>query len=67
MEPLLTFDGFRIGDILEELTVYGATSVKMLPEDLRLSQLEEAEGYSYRDARDSRQRRERRTPTSGDV
>jgi hypothetical protein len=47
-EPLLTFDGFRIGDILEELTVYGATSVKMLPENLRSSLLVEAEGYSYR-------------------
>ena len=45
-EPLLTFDGFRIGDILEELTLYGATSVKMLPENLRSSLLVEAEGYS---------------------
>lgn len=33
MEPLLTFDGVRIGHILEELTLYGATSVKMVRAD----------------------------------
>jgi hypothetical protein len=26
-----------MGDLLEELTLYGAASLKMLPEDLRLS------------------------------
>jgi len=39
---------FRIGDVLEDLAHYGATSVKLLSEDLRLSLLEEAEQYSYR-------------------
>ena len=34
-EPLPTLDGFRIGDLLEELTLYGAASLKTLPEDLR--------------------------------
>ncbi|RPI11634.1 MAG: hypothetical protein EHM65_06960 [Acidobacteriales bacterium] len=47
-EVLLRLDDLRIGAILQELTLRGATSLKMLTEASRLLLLKEAESCAYR-------------------
>ncbi len=48
IEELFVPTNLNIGRILEELSSVGATSVRLLEEDFRLTLLEEAEGYVYR-------------------
>jgi hypothetical protein len=47
MQELFRLDDFDITKILEELSSIGATSVRILSEDFRISLLKEAESYAY--------------------
>lgn len=47
MEGLFIPSRFDIGQVLEELSSVGATSVKILKDDFGAALLEEAEGYAY--------------------
>ncbi len=48
MQELFILDDFDITKILEELSSKGATSVRILSEDFRMSLLKEGEGYTYK-------------------
>ncbi len=47
MEEIFVPSELDIGEILEQLSSVGATSVRILDEEFRLALLKEAEGYSY--------------------
>src|SRR5919199_2279512 len=48
MDKLFVLSDLGSGEILEELSSVGATSVSILDEDFRMALLKEAEGYHYR-------------------
>src|SRR5947209_6724587 len=48
MENLFVLSNLDLGTILEELSSVGATSLRILKEDFRITLLKEAEGYEYK-------------------
>jgi len=50
IQEIFILDDFDMNRILEELSLIGASSVKILTEDFRLSLLKEAEAYTYEKA-----------------